>query len=172
LAADRAGAVAKAAGPQFITVDGTVYSWSRVDDIGVATLTKLGTTTTSLGDTGQTILRTVYVGRSPDTVYVVDDEDVVHAFLRLTRDYRGQTYMLLSSELTGYGQWPTLPSGMSVPTSPDGRPTFVPGATDSSGVQTYKPVVATSVNGIAIGPSTDTGLMENNPNWTWWIPAR
>jgi hypothetical protein len=169
---DLAAVPAKTLGPQFITVNGTVYSWSQVDDTNVATLTKLGTTTTSLGSKGQTIPRTVYVGRSPDTVYVKDDEDEVHAFIRLTRDYRGQTYVLVASELTGYGQWPTLPAGMTAPTSPDGRPTFVPGATDSSGVQTYKPAVATSVNGIAIGPSTDTGLLANNPNWTWWIPAR
>jgi hypothetical protein len=159
-------------GPQFITVNGTVYSWSRVDETNVATLTKLGVTTTSLGGTGQTASRPVYVGRSPDTVYVLDDEEVLHAFLRVTRDYHGQTYVLVSSELTGYGQWPTLPAGMTAPTSPDGLPTFVPGADDSSGVQTYKPAVATGVNGIAIAPSTDTGPMENNPNWTWWVPAR
>jgi hypothetical protein len=170
--ADLAAVPLKAAGPRFITVNGTVYSWSRVDETNVATLTKLGVTTTSLGGKGQTISRTVYVGRSPEMVYVVDDEDAVQAFSRVTRDHHGQTYVLTSSELTGYGQWPTLPTTISAPTSPDGLPTFVPGATDSSGVQTYKPAVASGVNGIAIGPSTDTGLMENNPNWTWWIPVR
>jgi hypothetical protein len=170
--ADLAAVPRKASGPQFITVNGTVYSWSRTDDIGVATLTKLGATTTSLGGRGQTISRTVYIGRSPDTVYVVDDEDAVQAFVRVTRDYRGQTYVLISAELTGYGQWPTLPTTISTPASSDGLPTFVPGAADSSGVQTFKPAVASGVNGIAIAPSTDTGLMENNPNWTWWIPAR
>lgn len=159
-------------GPRFITVNGTVYSWSRVDDTNVATLRNIGMTTTSLGGTGKTASRPVYVGRSPDTVYVVDDADAVQAFVRLTRDYHGQTYVLVSSELTGYGQWPSLPAGMTAPTSPDGLPTFVAGATDSSGVQTYKPAVATGVNGIAIAPSTDTGPMANNPNWTWWIPSR
>jgi hypothetical protein len=172
LAADSARVATATAGPQFITVNGTVYSWSRVDDTNVATLSKLGVTTTSLGGKGQTISRTVYVGRSPETVYVVDDEDVVQAFSRLTRDYHGQTYVLVSPELTGYGQWPTLPAEFTPPTSPEGLPTFVPGATDSAGVQTYKPAVATGISGIAIAPSTDTGLMKNNPNWTWWIPVR
>jgi hypothetical protein len=165
-------AAAKATGPQFITVNGIVYSWSKADNTDVTTLTKLGTTTSSLAHTGAAAPHTVYVGQSPDTVYVVDDEDAVQAFSRLTRVYRGETYVMVASEIPAFGQWPTLPSGFAPPTSADGGPTFVVGATDSSGVQTYRRAIATGTDGIAIAPLTDTGTLQNNPNWTWWTPTR
>jgi hypothetical protein len=165
-------AATKSAGPQFITLNGIVYSWTGADGTDIKTLKTLGTTVSSLSRTGQAVPHTVYGGKSADTVYVVDAQDAVQAFSRVTRVCQGKTYVLLSAEIAAFGQWPTLPQGLTPPTSADGSPTFVTGATDSSGVQTYRPAVAQGVDGIAVAPSTDSGLMQGNPNWTWWVLSR
>jgi hypothetical protein len=172
MAAQDGATAAKAAVPEFITVNGFVYSLSGSEDTSASSLTRLSTTTSSLALNGQAVQRTGYAGPSSDTVYVVDSDERVLAFARVTREYQGQTYVLFSSEITAFGQWPSLPSGLAVPTSPDGSPTFVTGGDDASGVQTYRPAIAQGADGIAIAPSTDTGLMQGNPNWTWWTVAR
>lgn len=156
------------AGPNAITVNGTVYLRGTTSNTSTGTLTIVGTASSSL-DSGQaTKARSVY-GRpgTPGTVYVTDDSDALWEFARVTREYQGTTYVLKSGDLSRYGLWPTLPAGMQTPTGENGEPTFVTGGVDATGARVYV-LSSQSGSGIALAPGTAGGELANDPNWSWW----
>jgi hypothetical protein len=157
-------------GPRFIVVSGFVFSESGTGN-PEGKQTQIGTTTSSLGG-GRATQRTVYAGSAENTVYVADDSKTMHVFTLVTRSYLGQIYALTANNLTDFGQWPDLPSQLQKPTSSDGSPTFTRVGEDSNGVGVFARAGSSAIEGIAIAPSTDVGLMQGEPNWTWWTPPR
>ena len=167
-AAPNAAGVA-AAGPRDITVNGVVYTLVGPSDTSLGSMGVLGSTSSALGSTKAPADRRVYAGLDPNTVYTVDDSGTALSFARATRSYLGQTYVLTSTELTGFGQWPALPSQFGVPKADDGSPTFTYDGTDAAGVKVYRLANSSATNGIAVAPKTDSsGPAAGDPNWTWW----
>ncbi len=157
-------------GPQFIVVSNLVYTESGTGS-PTGKQTQVGTTTSSLGG-GSATQRTVYAGSSENTVYVADDSKTMHVFTLVTRSYLGQIYALTADNVTDFGQWPDLPSQLQKPASSDGSPTFTRVGEDTNGVGVYVRAGTSAIGGIAIAPNTDVGLMQGEPNWTWWTPPR
>ena len=161
-----------AGGPKDITVDGVVYSQTGPVSFDVTGKAPVGQTTSSLDTTATPTSHQVYGGPTADTVYVSDGSGQTIAFSRVARTYLGQTYVLTAAELTGFGQWPTLPSQIQAPTSADGQPTFLFEAMDDHGVRVYRLATSPITSGIAVAPNGDTGgPMAGDPNWTWWTPV-
>lgn len=164
---------AATAGPEDITVNGVAYALTGPAGLDLTGRAGIGQTTSSLAGTTTPTSRTVFAGTTPDTVYVADDKGQALSFTRVTRTYLGQAYVLTAAELTGFGQWPGLPSQIPAPASTDGQPTFLFDGTDSQGVRVYRLSTSPATAGIAIAPKTDTGgPVAGDPNWTWWTPLR
>jgi len=112
-------------------------------------------------------------GADASPVFVEDDAGALYAFDAVVRTFRGVTYQQQSSSIPGFGVWPSLPSQISAPTSPDGSPTFVEVGQDDAGVKMYRLVASDASSGIGIAPGTSAGdPAGGNPNWTWWTPRR
>jgi len=168
-------ASAKATGARAITVGGVVYKQMGASTLDSSTVSIVGSTNSSLG--GAAIKkRDVYAKTSSvqdKAVYVSDDNGQLLEFTPVTRGYAGMTFVLTSSELTSFDQWPGLPAQITPPTTADGQPTFVYDGTDSSGVRVYRQANSTVTQGIAIAPNTSANdPAAGNPNWTWWNPQR
>ncbi|MDR3687015.1 MAG: hypothetical protein P4L93_08690 [Coriobacteriia bacterium] len=166
---------AKVTGAQAITVGGMVYKEVGASKLDSGTISVVGSTNSSLGG-ASVAKRDVYAKTSAiqDTsVYVADDTGQLFQFAPVTRSYAGLTFVLESSELTSFDQWPALPAQITPPTTDDGQPTFVYDGTDSSGVRVYRQTNSTVTQGIAIAPGTPAkDPAAGNPNWTWWSPQR
>jgi hypothetical protein len=165
---------AEATGAQSITVNGTVYRVVGGATVSTATATVVGSTNTALDGSGSIQKRDVYaLASAAERVYVADDNGQLLEFARVTRTYAGLVFVMTSPELTGFAQWPALPTQITPPTSADGSPTFVFDGTDSSGTRVYRLANSTATQGIAIGPDTPAGdPAAGNPNWTWWAISR
>jgi len=164
---------ATAVGPRDITVNGVVYALTGSASTDLTGKTGIGQTTSSLGSTTTPTSRTVFAGPTADTVYVADEKGQAIGFARVTRTYLGQSYVLTAAELTGFGQWPGLPSQVPTPASTDGQPTFLFDGTDGNGVRIYRLSTSPATAGIALAPNSDTGgPVAGDPNWTWWTPLR
>ena len=164
---------ATAAGPKDITVNGFVYTQTGSAGLDLTGKAGIGQTTSSLGSTTTPTSRTVFAGPTADTVYVADEKGQAIGFARVTRTYLGQSYVLTAAELTGFGQWPGLPSQVPAPASTDGQPTFLFDGTDGNGVRIYRLSTSPATAGIALAPNSDTGgPVAGDPNWTWWTPLR
>lgn len=163
-----------AAPPSAITVSGVVYlSTGVVSDIETATLTPMGSTRSALSAQGAPLARQVVGLGDPERVYVVDDDGQIIGFERVTREFRGHTYVLKSADLLTFGTWPALPSGVEQPTNANGTPEYIATGTDDLGVEVYRPASGDTSAGFLIAPGTSTSdPAGGNPNWTWWAPAR
>jgi len=166
--------VAPAAAPPAIVVAGVVYRATGVAvGVSASTLSPAGSTRTPLDAAGAAVTRTVLGSQDPSRVYVTGDAGELLGFERVSREYSGKAYVLSSGELTSYGEWPTLTSGMRQPTNPNGMPEFVPLGEDALGVEVYRSVSGGAEKGIAVAPGTSASdPAAGNPGWTWWVPTR
>jgi hypothetical protein len=164
---------AEATGARSITVNGTVYKLVGGATVDTSTATVLGSTTTALSG-GELRKRDVWTrSLASDTVFVADDAGKLFEFSRVTRQYAGLTFVLTSSEVSGFDQWPTLPVQISPPSSASGEPTFVSDGLDAAGVRVYRLANSTVTQGIGIAPNQAEGdPAAGNPNWTWWAILR
>jgi len=162
----------QAAAPGYIVVSGVVYREAgQAQDVDPATLVVGGTTATALGGT-TVITRQVLRGEDASRVFIDVDENALLAFDRVTRTYAGREYALRSANsLKRFGDWPSLPGGMTPPSDPSGAPQFARAGTDSAGVVVYRSTSGGSGTGIAIAPGTSPeDAAAGNPGWTWWEP--
>ena len=162
-----------ATGPSFVTIGGAAYRLSGPASTTKNQLTRIGLVSTAMASGGTPTDRTVYVGANASPVFVEDDAGALYAFDAVVRTFRDVTYQQQSSSIPGFGVWPSLPSQISAPTSPDGSPTFVEVGQDDAGVKVYRLVASDASSGIGIAPGTSAGdPAGGNPNWTWWTPRR
>ena len=112
-------------------------------------------------------------GRGVDGVYLDDDQGQLLEFQPLQRVFAGRTYQLQSAAITRFGVWPSLPAGISAPTSSDGSPTFVAAGSDGTGVTVYRKTSSTAAEGIALPPNPPSpDPATGQPSWTWWAPVK
>jgi hypothetical protein len=105
-------------------------------------------------------------------LYIADSSGALLGFTRVKRQFSGRTYYLTSAALTSLGAWPTLPTNVAAPTTPNGYPTFVQVGSDSSGVKVFRLSSSPGSGDIAIAPgSAASDPAAGNPNWTLWEPA-
>jgi hypothetical protein len=160
------------ASPEFITVNGVVYYSGGPSDADISTMKPLGTALTALGGKNPPKSRSVYVGFSPDSAYLKDDDGRVIAFTRMTRQYLSHTYVLMSANISAFGEYPSLPEQMTAPTASTGAPTFTFEANDSDGIPIYRLSNSTSAQGIALAPNPPDSSLAGDSNWTWWAALR
>lgn len=174
---------ARVPGPNAVTLKGVVYVRGDSSDINTSTLVSVGTVSSGLsGDTPST--RTALRDRDDDSkIYIADDDGTVWGYAPVTREYLGDTYVLVSAELTRFGQWPTLPKGMEAPADDQGGTTFSKRGTDNTGARVYVPSAPLDVYGsevvvpgavaapamIALAPRTAGDILAEDPNWTLWL---
>ena len=162
-----------AAPPDFITVTGGVYRSEGEAAVEASTLHDLGLITTSLTASGTASQVQVRAGTDPDVVYLAGPSGNTLAFKRVKREFNGQSYYLVSADLTSIATWPTLPAKVALPTAPDGSPTFVSAGADSNGVSVYRLASSPNSGGIGIAPgSPSSDPAAGNPNWTYWETAQ
>lgn len=157
--------------PQFIVVNGTVYRFQGLSpDAQTASLPKLGETRSSL-DTSQLPSRRDVLGAPGSaTAYIVDGARVL-AFTRVSRSYEGRAYLLRSAAIDSFGTWPSMPSGVARPQSPNGAPGYTEAGKGADGVVVYRKSTGDTAEGIAIGPDAPASdPIAGCPDWTWWAP--
>ena len=156
--------------PNMISVGGFAYRLIGRAGVDQSKLTTYTTTTTSFGSSEAAQLSTVYKTPTAGRVALISADELV-LFDLVKRSYETRPYALTSGPLTSFSQWPSLPSSIPVPTTPEGAPTFVSAGLDDTGLEVYRqPNVAVS-QGIAVPPNTpQSDPAGGNPNWTWWSP--
>lgn len=160
----------------YISVDGTVYRYAGlVQGVDSAALRRIGSANTAL-DAPTDPPASIDVLASPDLTRVFvsrEQSETVYAFDRVTRLYNNTVYVLRSGDIARFGEWPSLPSGIPQPQTPEGSPTFTPDGQDASGVTVYRRTGSSTDSGIAIGPgSPASDPAAGNPGWTWWEPLQ
>lgn len=158
-------------GPSFVAFGGSAYALRGESTVSRSGLATLGTTSSSLEAVGSPPASLTVLAKPGDTsVIYIDADDRLLEFARVQRDYGGTSYALQSGPIPGFGIWPPLPSGISVPTSADGAPTFE-SAESSAGAQVYVKKGSDASAGIAFPPGA-AGPPEISaiPTWTWWTP--
>jgi hypothetical protein len=165
-------AAASAPSGSFISVAGTVFrATGPALDVDATRLKTAGTTISALDGRNAPIGREVKTLDDPARVYIVDDAGVLVGFERVTRSYDGREFALQSGGLPAYNQWPSLPSSVQRPSSPDGSPVYRQLGTDSLGVTVYG-FGGSASSGILVAPGTPgTDPAGGNPDWTWWTPV-
>lgn len=158
----------------FITNNGLVYRQAGTVKPSLPGASAVGTVTMSFSAQAPVQDYVAYTAEGePDALYIAKAPQSFERFDLVTRSYKAVTYALGSSPIASFGAWPTLPSGISAPTQPDGSPQFVEDGTDALGVTVYRGSNGTAADGIAIAPGTPaTDPAAGNPNWTWWTPRR
>ena len=162
-----------AAGLSLVTISGDVYRLSGPAALTRSQLRQMGTASTAMASGGLPKERTVFAGSDPARVFLEDDSGKLLAFDRVVRVFRDVTYQQQAAAIPSFGTWPSLPSQITAPSSPDGSPTFVEEGVDAAGVKVYRLAIASASMGIGIAPGTSSGdPAAGNPNWTWWVPVR
>lgn len=158
--------------PRFITLDGSVYRFvSDVPTVNLENFERIDSVRTALDSGASPRTHDVY-GSARGNLYV-DARDRVMLFTWVTRDYRGDVYVLRSGDIDAFGEWPSLPSGVRRPGSADGSPVFDEEGTDAYGTKVYVERGRTAANGIAVGPNPPGGdPITGAPDWTWWEKDR
>ncbi len=157
--------------PSFITYNGTAYVLVGPSTVQPSTLSRLGSTRSSL-DGGTPKDREVLGTSGTPAVYVQNDQGQLLEFKPVTRTYGGRTYQLKSGGIPSFGQWPGLPPEFAQPTAEDGSPTFIAVGADAGGLKVYRSASSTGTAGIAIAPGAPQGdPAAGNPNWSWWVPT-
>lgn len=159
-------------GPDLIEVSGAVYrSVGMNPSIDIRDLKEIGRTKTSFSGTRPQTYD-VLAGADPLRIYVEADSGI-YEFLAVTREFEGATYILQSGPIERFGDWPSLPNGMSTPATADGSPTFKQYGADTAGLAIYVLASGSPTDGIALAPSPPaTDAIAGCPNWTWWAPFR
>lgn len=167
--ADRAQTLT--AGATYITLGDWVYRYTGDIDVEPAVAEKVGTTTSALDTQSAPQAYDVYYYGTQDSVAVQMEERWL-GFELVTRSFQGRRYGLQSPALSGFNQWPALPTSVTVPTSDDGSPDLERYLPDDNGVTIYRRRDADPAAGFAIAPGTNPGdPAAGNPNWTWWAPV-
>lgn len=159
--------------PPYITVSGMVYrAAGPAVGIDPNNLKPVGATTSALDSESPPTSREVLTLADPARVYVADNTGGYLGFDRVIRSYGGRIYALSSGEIDSYGEWPTLPSGVTRPQSADGSPNYQPLGPDALGVTVYG-IGGSAAQGILVAPVTaPSDPAAQNPDWTWWIPVQ
>lgn len=131
----------------------------------------IGSLTSDLGS-GTPAQREVYAAEDTGQILIqADSEDVAFLARPVLREYDGRTYALQSPDITVYGTWPSLPSGLPQPSSEDGSPDYRDAGEDALGVTVYTQRGKDPAAGFALPPRTsESDPAAGNPNWTWWAP--
>jgi len=162
-----------ATSPSFVVISGAAYRLSGPASTTKNLLTRIGLVNTAMASGGTPADRTVFAGANASPVFIEDDAGALYSFDAVVRTFRGITYQQQSSSIPGFGVWPSLPSQIAAPASPDGSPTFVAVGTDDAGAKVYRLASSDVSSGIGIAPGTGQGdPAGGNPNWTWWTPVR
>lgn len=173
-AAATSGTVNGASAPRYVAYDGVAWVSLGERTLDRTTLQQVGTLTSSTDTTGTPARDyNVWTSKTDQTVLFIELEtDRWLAFQLVSRMRGGKRYALSAeSGVTGYGQWPTLPSGMTVPEKADGSPSLTQAGTDDTGLPIYVPLGAVADAGFSVAPGTaPTDPAAGNPNWTWWVP--
>ncbi|MHB1324168.1 MAG: zf-HC2 domain-containing protein [Coriobacteriia bacterium] len=159
------------AAPPYVVHDGIVHVMTGVP--APSALATAGTVTTDLG-TGTTGSHAAFTAGAGGPVFVRDAGGTYLAFAPVVRGFGRAAYALVSDvPIARFGQWPSLPTGMAGPQSPDGAPVFMRFGFDDLGVDVYAPTPGGIDGGFAIAPGTAAGdPAAGNPNWTWWERVR
>ncbi len=165
-------AVTAEQGPAYVVFDQRVFTLTGETarpDAG----SPVGSVTSAL-DSGEAALpHQVYPGADADTIIVTTDDDQALVFASVVRPLRGTLYALRSGSISAFGQWPSLPSDIPEPASPDGSPTFIEVGTDDLGVAIFVRPGTDPAAGFAVAPGTAPGdPAAGNTGWTWWEPLR
>lgn len=173
---DEAPSAVQTQAPAMIVVSGIVYrAIGPATDVDIEDLTTGGSTQSSFGAGGAAKVRDVLVSKDRDKsgfVYVKDDSDELQSFERVTRQYRSKDYVLSSGWVLMYGEWPTVPEDVRVPSTPNGLPEYVSAGEDDSGVEIFRPTAGSAAEGFMVAPGTPVDdPAAGNPGWTWWVPA-
>lgn len=156
-------------GTGFITHDGAVYQLTgSAADVESSSLTEAGTTRTNLGGSRSKIRDVL---RSPDgALYMESDDGSMLKFAPVEFSYGGRVYKLVSPPIEAFGEWPTLPDGMTVPRRDDGFPTFR-SSPETEGIFVLRG--SDTSDGFAMTPATPlVAQLSQCPNWTWWQPRQ
>ena len=165
--ADTLGATAASASQGLIVVDGSVYRSTGQDpSVNPASLSEMGTTRSDLGAATASQWRVLGTD-DPAHVYIEQPQGSVLAFERVTRSFEARTYVLQSGPIDGFSAGATLPGSVPEPSSPDGKPVFLPVA-DAGDQQVYVRTGMDATYGIALPPGAEPTLSRG---WTWWSPA-
>ena len=164
--------VAIAAGPNFVVFQGAAFRLIGPSTLEKDQLRRVGVTQTQLdGNTSRG--RDVYEAEGVTGLFLDDDQGQLLEFQPLQRVFAGRTYELQSAAITRFGVWPSLPAGISAPTSTDGSPTFVAAGADDTGVTIYRKTSSTAAEGIALPPNPPSpDPATGQPSWTWWAPVQ
>lgn len=172
---DRSGksmlAAPGAAAARFIAIDGTVFTLVG-PALGQteADLEKVDRVRTALDGGGLPKNHDVFAGTSSDRIYLETNDGLLE-FRMVTRTYEQRVYALQSGDIDGFGEWPTLPSTISAPSSETGEPVFEQHGSTESGSPTYVLKGRKAADGIAIGPNPNApDPIAGCPEWTWWAP--
>ena len=169
------GAESAASGNVYVVFAGSVYLMQAADAPPAPELNRAGQASVTFDPNISVTSRDVLKGDEANVIYIADDAQKLQPFVAVRRIYGGATYSLQSADITAYGQWPTLPPGISRPVPEnnlEGLPVFALDGRDASGTAVYRQVGADRRIGIAIPPGTSTDdAAAGNPNWTWWTPS-
>jgi hypothetical protein len=167
---------AKSSGGSYVAYDGMAWVMLGERTLDRTTLQQVGTVSSTTDTTGTPAREfNAWTSKTDPTVLFIEVEtDRWMAFQLVTRMRGGKRYALSAeSGITGYGQWPTLPTGFKAPEKPDGSPSMVQAGTDDTGLPVFAPLGASADAGFALAPGTSsTDPAGGNPNWTWWVPRQ
>lgn len=154
--------------PNMISAQGFAYQLIGTTAVDPSTLTPYATTATSLDSEGTPQNYTVYKTPTGGRVALIRGEELL-LFDIVRRTYNQRLYALTSGALSSFAAWPSLPSSIPEPTTPEGAPTFVSAGLDDTGLEVYRLPTVDASQGIAVPPDapvSDPGA--GNPHWTWW----
>lgn len=159
-------------GPAYVVFDQRVFTRTG-ETARPAAGSPIGSVTSALDSGEAAVAYPVYPGTDADTIVVATDDDEALVFTSVVRPLRGTPYGLRSGSISAFGQWPSLPSDIPEPTSPDGSPTFIKVGTDDLGVPIFVRPGTDPASGFAVAPGTaPSDPAAGNTGWTWWEPQR
>jgi hypothetical protein len=153
----------------YIQFGSRAYRYERTTG-APSTLTTAGVVVTALDTDEPAEQYTAFEGSTQGTILLQDGSRYLE-FELVRRTGQGTEYAMVVGPIDSFGQWPLPPSGLPMPTQPDGSPIFGAGPTDDQGQRMYLPEGDYPRDGIAIAPGTpERDPAAGNPNWTWWEP--
>jgi len=161
------------ASPPYVVLTGAVWALQGPATPQKSLLTTAGVVATSLDGTGEVTERTAFLDAPESgTLWIAADDGGWLAFARVVRELGRRPFGLVTESAIGrFGEWPSLPTRLEQPTSPDGSPTFRYYGFDDRGVDIFVPLTGRAEDGFAVAPGTaPDDPAAGNPGWTWWEP--
>lgn len=161
--------------PQYVSYNAGVYRATDSQNVTSSDLTTIGVVTTALDSQEPPATLTAFRWTLDPRAIVLRRGDGSYAtFAAVVRSVDGKNFQLQTGRpIARYGEWPTLPAGMTEPTLPDGSPVFKEAGVDSVGVKVYKRIGQSVDEGCAVAPGTESSdAAAGNPGWTWWSPVQ